>query len=186
MDDRKLKEYALKIFQGVSGYSLNKAFSLFPKYYPKIAYYYSEIAIANQQKLTESFIRAIGINKAIIITREYQELNNRIIKLKADVEAKFKVLYDKLDNATDPYEKDAVYKECLLAGFDILFSSTDVLGESCDLLLETMKESKKYKFGQLQTEINKVIDVNYKANNEIAKMNKKFSNYLKEYQYKEL
>lgn len=186
MDDRKLKEYALKIFQGVNGYSLNKVFSLFPKYYPKIAFYYSEIAIANQQKLTESFIRAVGINKAIIITRKYQELNNKTIKLRTDVESKFKALYDKLDNATDPYEKDIAYNEGLLAGLDIVVSSIDALSDSTDLLLETITEAKKYKFGKLQDEINKVMNVNINVNSELANMNKQFSNYLKEYQYKEL
>lgn len=65
MDDRKLKEYALKIYNNVSGYSLQKAFTLFPKYYPKIAFYYSELITKKQEELTTRTIQSVGIGLAI-------------------------------------------------------------------------------------------------------------------------
>ena len=65
MDDRRLKEYALKIYNNVSGYSLQKAFALFPKYYPKIAFYYSELITKKQEELTTRTIQLVGIRLAI-------------------------------------------------------------------------------------------------------------------------
>lgn len=64
MDDRKLREYALKIYKGESGYSLQKAFSLFPKYYTKIAFFYTELLVQKQKELATRTIQALGIDKA--------------------------------------------------------------------------------------------------------------------------
>ena len=64
MDDRRLKEYALKIFNNVSGYSLQKAFTLFPQYYPKIAFYYSELITKKQEELTTRTIQQVGLTRA--------------------------------------------------------------------------------------------------------------------------
>ena len=70
MDDRKLREYALNIFNNVSGYSLHKAFDLFPKYYPKIAFYYSELITKKQEELTTRMIQSLGIDKARALLNE--------------------------------------------------------------------------------------------------------------------
>lgn len=75
MDDRKLKEYALNIFNNVSGYSLQKAFTLFPKYYPKIAFYYSELITKKQEELTTKMIQSLGITRARTLVRFARETN---------------------------------------------------------------------------------------------------------------
>ena len=64
MDDRKLREYALNIFNNVPGYSLQKAFTLFPMYYPKIAFYYSELITQKQEELTTRTIQSVGLDRA--------------------------------------------------------------------------------------------------------------------------
>ena len=64
MDDRRLREYAFKIYKGDNDYSLNKAFRLFPKYYPKIAFFYTELVSQKQNHLTTRMIQALGIDKA--------------------------------------------------------------------------------------------------------------------------
>ena len=61
----KLKKYALKIFNGDKDYSLNKAFRLFPKYFPKIAFYYTELITQKQEELTRNIIKQLGYIKAV-------------------------------------------------------------------------------------------------------------------------
>lgn len=186
MDDRKLKEYALKIFQGVNGYSLNKAFSLFPKYYPKIAFYYSQLVVDNTNKFTSRIISVVGINKAISIKKQYEDINSKALLFYVDSRIKFKEAYTKMENAQNIYDKYNSYVEGLTTGINIMNNSIDILADSTELLFKTMEEAKKYKFGNLEQEINKLILVNKQANEELTKLNKQFSNYLKEYQYKEL
>ena len=65
MDDRRLKEYAFKIYKGESDYSLQKAFRLFPKYYPKIAFFYTELVSQKQKELTTRMIQNLGIDKTV-------------------------------------------------------------------------------------------------------------------------
>ena len=65
MDDRKLREYAFKIYKGESDYSLQKAFRLFPKYYHKIAFFYAELLVQKQKELNTRTFQALGIDKAI-------------------------------------------------------------------------------------------------------------------------
>ena len=81
MNDRKLKEYALNIFNNVSGYSLQKAFDLFPKYYPKIAFYYSELITKKQEELTARTIQSVGITRANTLVRFARETNFTMKKL---------------------------------------------------------------------------------------------------------
>ena len=81
MDDRKLKEYALNIFNNVSGYSLQKAFTLFPKYYPKIAFYYSELITKKQEELTARTIQSVGITRAHTLVRFARETNLTMKKI---------------------------------------------------------------------------------------------------------
>lgn len=61
----KLKEYAIKIFNGDSDYSLQKAFRLFRKYFPKIAFYYTELVTQKQEELTRRTIQQLGVIKAV-------------------------------------------------------------------------------------------------------------------------
>lgn len=81
MDDRKLKEYALNIYNNIAGYSLQKAFTLFPKYYPKIAFYYSELITKKQEELTARTIQSVGITRAHTLVRFSRETNFTMKKL---------------------------------------------------------------------------------------------------------
>ena len=65
MDDRRLKEYAIKIFNGDKDYSLHKVFRLFPKYFSKIAFFYTELVSQKQKELSTRTIQALGIDKAV-------------------------------------------------------------------------------------------------------------------------
>lgn len=73
MDDRKLREYAFKIYSGEIDYSLNKAFHLFPKYFSKIAFYYAEILVQKQKELNTRMFQALGIDVAVKIRKIVDE-----------------------------------------------------------------------------------------------------------------
>ena len=79
MDDRRLKEYAFKIYSGDSDYSLQKAFRLFPKYFSKIAFYYTEILVQKQKELNTRMFQALGIDVAVkikkIVDRTYEKVD---------------------------------------------------------------------------------------------------------------
>ena len=88
MDDRKLREYALNIYKGISGYTLNKAFSLFPKYYPKIAFYYTEILTKQQNEMSMRMLQGLGIDKGKALLNELNILNERIAKIYVNADIK--------------------------------------------------------------------------------------------------
>lgn len=108
MDDRKLKEYALNIFNNVSGYSLQKAFTLFPKYYPKIAFYYSELITQKQEELTKRTIQAVGLDRARTLVNLARETNITMWKVYASNIAAMKSL-DIDENSFDTYEEFTNY-----------------------------------------------------------------------------
>lgn len=186
MDDRKLKEYALKIFQGVSGYSLNKAFSLFPKYYPKIAYYYTLLLTKQSKELNERAIQALGLDKALSIKKTYEEINTKALTFYVNAIAKLNEAETKMQNAKDIHDKYNAYSEGLMTGLNVMNNSIDILADSTELLFKAMNESKIYGFGKLEIEINNAIKMNIQANRELKAINKQFSNYLKQYKYEEL
>ena len=113
MNDRKLKEYALNIFNNVSGYSLQKAFDLFPKYYPKIAFYYSELITQKQEGLTTKTIQQVGLTRARNLVKLARETNITIKR----VYFSSKVLMQKLDEVVRLAEFSSNYEE--LASYKI-------------------------------------------------------------------
>lgn len=78
MDDRRLKEYALKIYSGYSDYTLNKAFRLFPKYFSKIAFFYTEILVQKQKELNTRMFQALGIDVAVKIRKIVDDMNKKV------------------------------------------------------------------------------------------------------------
>lgn len=81
----KLKEYATKIFNGDKDYSLHKAFLLFPKYFPKIAFYYTELVSQKQEELTRSIIKSLGVVKAVELRNIAASANKEIKKYKIEI-----------------------------------------------------------------------------------------------------
>ena len=116
MDDRKLKEYALNIFNNVQGYSLQKAFTLFPKYYPKIAFYYSELITKKQEELTARTIQSVGITRAHTLVRLARETNVAMRK----VYFNNKALMYSLDKKVRLMEFNADYVELANYKIDVI------------------------------------------------------------------
>lgn len=102
MDDRKLREYAFKIYSGDSDYSLQKAFRLFPKYYPKIAFFYTELVSQKQKELATRTIQALGIDKAIELKNIAAASNKDIEEFRTKVISDLKIL----DKYTEYFDVD--------------------------------------------------------------------------------
>ena len=65
VDNNELKEYAMKCYQGIIGYSLEKAAKLFPKEFPKVLMYYNQYAYDDTMKLAESMRSVAFFNQGI-------------------------------------------------------------------------------------------------------------------------
>ena len=113
MDDRRLKEYAFKIYSGDSDYSLQKAFRLFPKYYPKIAFFYTEILVQKQKELNTRMFQALGIDVAVKIRKIVEEQYEIIDKFRTKAINDIKDLnkYKEFANS-----EDKILNEFLLSG----------------------------------------------------------------------
>ena len=113
MDDRRLKEYAFKIYSGESDYSLQKAFRLFPKYYPKIAFFYTEILVQKQKELNTRMFQALGIDVAVKIRKIVEEQYEIIDKFRTKAINDIKDLnkYKEFANS-----EDKILNEFLLSG----------------------------------------------------------------------
>ena len=154
MDDRRLKEYAFKIYSGDSDYSLQKAFSLFPKYYPKIAFFYTELVSQKQNNLTTRMIQALGIDQAdelkkLSIVASHKKLE--MFKLKITKELNILDLnmlnFDKRDYHADLYIAKMYKKQA-----KILKDVRDMAVTNAKILEEVEKMAQKYGFNGVFSE----------------------------------
>lgn len=65
VDNNELREYAIKCYKRIIGYSLEKAAKLFPKEFPKILMYYNQYAYEDAMKLAESMRSVVFFNEGI-------------------------------------------------------------------------------------------------------------------------
>ena len=178
MDDRSLREYAFNIYKGIRGYTLNKAFSLFPKYYPKIAFYYAEILTKQQNETSMRMIQALGIDKGRALLNELNALNAKIVKFYVNAEFKINKSYRRIEEATDEDRSNVVKKE-IPSETEIMIQSTNILRESTALFLKIKSEAKKYSFIVLEHDIDEAQNASIIANEKLIELNKKFFNYIR-------
>ena len=181
MDDRKLREYALNIYKGIRGYTLNKAFSLFPKYYPKIAFYYTEILTKQQNEMSMRMIQALGIDKGRALLNELNNLNRKIENFYVNAKFRLNESYKRMEAATDEYRDNIVRQEKKVK-INIMNQSTYILRESTALFLKIKSEAKIYNFKVLENEINTAEEVTALASNDLINLNIKFDYYIRKYQ----
>lgn len=181
MDDRNLREYAENIYKGIRGYTLSKALSLFPKYYPKIMFYYTELITKQQNDLSLRMIQGLGIDKGRELLNEYNILNNKITKFFIDSFFKLNKSYRRIEAATDKNERESVLNEELTLEIDIMKQTTHILRESIVLFDKIHATAQKYNFKVLERDIEVAKEVNKMANGNLYLLNKKFSNYIKQY-----
>ena len=181
MDDRNLREYALNIYKGIRGYTLSKAFSLFPKYYPKIAFYYAEILTKQQNETSLRMIQALGIDKGRALLNELNILNERMSKFYANAEFKLMDAYRRIESATDEDRSNVAKKE-RATGLKITVQTGNLLKEGFNLLSKILVAAKKYNFTGLENSILETMETNKRLNNELSSLNIKFYEYVKQYQ----
>ena len=154
MDDRRLREYAFKIYSGDSDYSLQKAFRLFPKYYPKIAFFYTELVSQKQNNLTTRMIQALGIDQAdelkkLSIVASHKKLE--MFKLKITKELNILDLnmlnFDKRDYHADLYIAKMYKKQA-----KILRDVRDMAVTNAKILEEVKKMAQEYGFNGVLSE----------------------------------
>ena len=187
MDDRKLKEYALNIYNNIAGYSLQKAFTLFPKYYPKIAFYYSELITKKQEELATRAIQSLGIDKARALINELDNLSIRALKFYVNAKFKFDESYRRLDAATDEYDSKIIGQEVMTTWVQIAKQTIDYTKKGDALLFKIRDEAQIYNFVSLENDITNAIKSCDKIITELYELDKKFLKYMEQqYQYKEL
>lgn len=148
----KLKEYALKIFNGDKDYSLQKVYRLFPKYFLKIAFYYTELVSQKQEELTRSMIKSLGVIKAVELRDTAAELNKEIKKYRNQIlqELEGTDIYEQIfDNEYDMY----AYGEALrLRGLKILEDLRKKIILNREALKSVEKTAQKYRYNDIFTE----------------------------------
>lgn len=181
MDDRSLKEYALNIFKGIRGYTLSKALSLFPKYYPKIAFYYAEMLTKQQNEFSLRMIQGLGIDKGRALLNELNDLNAKTAKFYANAKFKLDQSYRRIESATDE-DRDNIVRQENKVKINIMNQSTYILNESTALFKKIKSTAKQYNFVGLENEINTAEEVTVQASNDLINLNIKFDYYIRKYQ----
>lgn len=74
ISDKQLKVYAEKCYNKVEGYTLTKAATLFPKYFPKILYYYTLLAKTQKEDIDKRNIYFIFSFQLQYLKVEYTKL----------------------------------------------------------------------------------------------------------------
>ena len=169
MNDRKLKEYALKIYNNVSGYSLKKALTLFPEYYPKIAFYYSELVNKKQEELTTRTIQAVGIRLAINTKLNLQNIAIKQNYLRSTLITKIKTDLSKGKPQGSDYIK---YFKMQHEYLQESYKAFDVIEELAN----------KYMFKDLAQEIwDERAKISLSYHSDLYELNRLLENYVKEY-----
>lgn len=178
MDDRKLKEYALKIFNKVSGYSLQKAFTLFPMYYPKIAFYYSELITQKQEELTAKTIQQVGLTRAQNLVRFARATNITIRKIYFSSS----VLMQKLDEIVRLAEFSSSYEELASYKIDVFKTHGHIMDNVAALanlnnkaFTKVKDEAKKYGFSDIFDEAKYYLEANNYLLSKIVKATKDYT-----------
>ena len=182
MDDRSLKEYALNIYKGIRGYTLSKAISLFPKYYPKIVFYYTEMLTNQQNEFSLRMIQGLGIDKGRALLNELNILNRKIVNFYANAKFKLDQSYKRMESATDEYNRDNIVRQETKVKIDIMNQSTYILNESTALFKKIKSTAKQYNFIGLKHDIDVANEVTVLASDDLMNLNIKFDYYIRKYQ----
>ena len=145
----KLKKYAFKIFNGDKDYNLHKVYRLFPKYFPKIAFYYTELLVQKQEELTRRTFQQLGYIKAVEMRNTAAELHKEVKKYKREI------LRDLED--TNIYEQDfqneqeeKLYAKVIEARQDMLYKKIkNYIMLNREALISVEKTAQKYRYNDI-------------------------------------
>lgn len=152
VDNNELKEYAMKCYKGIVGYSLEKAAKLFPKEFPKVLMYYNQYAYNDTMKLADSMRSVAFFSKGVQAMQTITSLMEqdaahaeKILKYNEHIDAakttyEFKVLQKKLAQFYTTTMKDYLMSSLsLLDGiksFANQYGFTSILKDVRDLTID--------------------------------------------------
>ena len=186
----KLKEYALKIFNGDKDYSLQKVYRLFPKYFLKIAFFYTELVSQKQEELTRNIIKQLGYIKAVEMRKIAASAHREMLKYRNkalnDLETldKYTKYFD-VDKETAAFYASIRYDK----NVQILKDVKDIALVNREALRSVEKTAQKYRYNDIFTEA-----ASYEIKNEeilwqvidaVKEAEIKIDQYEQKYQYKE-
>ena len=126
-------------------------------------------------------IQALGIDKGRALLNELNILNERMSKFYANAKFKLDQSYRRIEAATNEDRSNVAKKE-KVDRFQIVVQTRDFFAEGFDLLSKIYDEAQKYNFKSLANDIIKAEEMNYQTNHELFDLNRKFLEYLKQYQ----
>ena len=148
----KLKKYAIKIFNGDNDYSLQKAYRLFPKYFPKIAFYYTELISQKQEELTRRTLQQLGYIKAVEMRNTAASAHKEVKKYRNQIlqELEATNIYEQIfDSEYDMYLYGEVLKKRNLKTLKDLRNLVILNREA---LRSVEKTAQKYRYNDIFTE----------------------------------
>ena len=193
MNDRRLKEYALNIFNNVSGYSLQKAFDLFPKYYPKIAFYYSELITKKQEELTARTIQSVGITRAQTLVKLVRETKFPIQKFYFDSISTMQLWDEKTEYFTK--YKDTDFNNYVLSAQKIhaikvhkhiIDNAKSIVRLNNKAIDKVIDEAKKYGYGNILDEAKYYLAINENVLRDLLEASKYYTERLMNYELKRI
>ena len=191
MNDRRLKEYALNIFNNVSGYSLQKAFDLFPKYYPKIAFYYSELITKKQEELTARTIQSVGITRAQALVKLARELKFPIQKFYFDSistmqlwDEKTKYFTKYKDTDFNNYVLSAQKIHAIKVHKQIIDNAKSIVRLNNKAFDKVIDEAKTYGYGNILDEAKYYLAINENVLRDLLEASKYYTERLMNYELK--
>lgn len=146
VDNNELREYAMKCYKRINGYSLEKAAKLFPKEFPMILMYYNQYAYNDTMKLAENMRSVAFFNDGM------QAMNTIANLMKKDAEYAKKIL--KFNYYIDQ-AKDITGVKLLQAGLKRFYSNEmkNYLTSSISLLNGIKKFANQYGFASILKDV---------------------------------
>lgn len=148
----KLKKYAIKIFNGDKDYSLHKAFRLFPKYFPKIAFYYTELVSQKQEELTRSIIKSLGVVKAVELRNMADAVNKEMKKYKRIIIRELKDTDIYKQSFEKEYQIDEYVAALSIRQVQIYKNIKEIAILNREALRAIEKTAQKYRYNDIFTE----------------------------------
>lgn len=160
VDNNELKEYAMKCYKRIIGYSLEKAAKLFPKEFPKVLMYYNQYAYEDTMKLAESMRSVVFFNEGI----HAMNTITRMMKQDAYYFEKMLKFNKRIDDAKTIDEFANVQKDLN----KIYYNMTDYLKYSIVRLNQIKKFANQYGFTSILKDVR---DLTIDYNNQLNEIN---------------
>lgn len=160
VDNNELREYAIKCYKRVNGYSLEKAAKLFPKEFTKVLMYYNQYAYEDTMKLAENMRSVAFFNEGI------NAMNTITMMMEQDAHYFEKILKfnKRIDDAKTIEEFANVQKDLN----KIYYNMADYLKYSLSTLNQIKKFANQYGFTSILKDVR---DLTIDYNNQLNEIN---------------